>query len=226
MITKPDFSKLYAQLNLRPDCSLEDFKHAYRRQVGNLHPDRRKDARSPPGGEGMSLPDLMSLYAMAMQFQREHGRLPGAPIRGNGQGTVRSALKTPAPAHTDRASKEHDAIPRKNWLLLVALLAVIAYLVISEAPGKPAQSSTPSALQAGSYVAIKPPAQDRIAVGMDAAEVLSIQGTPSHTSDALWEYGPSWISFKKGRVVGWYSSPFYPLRSPKQQSRDKSSSDR
>ena len=43
-------------------------------------------------------------------------------------------------------------------------------------------------------------------------DVLVVQGRPTLQSDAIWEYGPSWIRFEDDRVVEWHSSPLYPLK--------------
>ncbi|MEP6908273.1 MAG: hypothetical protein ABI858_09875 [Pseudoxanthomonas sp.] len=154
----------------------------------------------------------MSLYGVAMQFQKEHGRLPGAPVAGKFKRPPRpprDARQTPA-----RAAKD-DGIPRRGWLLLAGLLAFVIYLVISATPDAPTHAGTSSHQQQlpNATATTTPAGPDYIAVGMDTAAVLSLQGRPSRTSEELWEYGPSWIRFEKGLVVDWYSSPLYRLRS-------------
>src|SRR5690606_24278724 len=69
-----DFLALYQELGLRADCTLEEFRHAYRKRVGALHPDRAGGAEDALQG----LPRLNALYTRAMEFHRRHGRLPGA----------------------------------------------------------------------------------------------------------------------------------------------------
>src|SRR6185312_12423263 len=74
-----DFLDLYKILGLQPGCGLDEFKHAYRRRVSVLHPDRRdNDTHHVVAAE--RLQRLTALYGMAMEFHREHGRLPGAPL--------------------------------------------------------------------------------------------------------------------------------------------------
>lgn len=79
---KPDFSDLYFQLGLRPDCGLEELKRAYHRRVARLHPDR-PDAQSTTATE-LPLADLMALYGAATRFHRRYGRLPGAASKPSG----------------------------------------------------------------------------------------------------------------------------------------------
>ena len=222
MTTTPDFSKLYAQLNLRPDCSLEEFKHAYRRKVATLHPDRHSGEQGVAGDARVPLSDLMSLYGMAIQFQRDHGRLPGAPVTNKSPSLLRPPRNiAPMGAYIERQGEQAvGSISRRNWLLLAGLLALVAYLVISSTPDMPAdQPPNPAHHTAvpAAGASAQPLDGDQIALGMDTATVLSVQGTPSRSSEELWEYGPSWIRFEKGLVVGWYSSPLYRLRTSKQQ---------
>jgi hypothetical protein len=118
---KRDFAQLYAQLDLAPGCSLEEFKRAYRRRIADQHPDR------PGAGEAMPetqipLPELIPLYVAAIRFHRQHGRLPGAmPGRfpGNGPATARTSWPSPAPAN---APPDTPTTPTAHRTLVVALL--------------------------------------------------------------------------------------------------------
>jgi hypothetical protein len=71
-----DFLELYRNLGLNPDCGLIEFKQAYRRRLAVLHPDRQTAATRTSPAE---LQRLTAMYGAAMEFQRRHGRLPGAP---------------------------------------------------------------------------------------------------------------------------------------------------
>ncbi len=51
-----------------------------------------------------------------------------------------------------------------------------------------------------------------IRYGSSRAEVLRIQGEPLLTTDRRWDYGPSYIEFHDGKVIGWHSSILQPLR--------------
>lgn len=78
---KQDFARLYSELGLRPGCSLSELKHAYRRRIAELHPDRRGALSPRPGDSRLPLTDLIALYAAAADFHQRYGRLPGAPAR-------------------------------------------------------------------------------------------------------------------------------------------------
>ena len=77
MARDTDFLVLYRILGLNHDCGLDDLKRAYRRRVSVLHPDRRTDqANQSIAAE--RLQQLSTLYNAAIEFHRQHGRLPGS----------------------------------------------------------------------------------------------------------------------------------------------------
>lgn len=70
-----DFLTLYAELGLAPGVSdLEALKHAYRRRVAQLHPDRA----GADQGDPERLQRLNRLYGAALAFEQRYGRLPAA----------------------------------------------------------------------------------------------------------------------------------------------------
>lgn len=48
--------------------------------------------------------------------------------------------------------------------------------------------------------------------GSTTSEVRAVQGPPISADDAVWDYGPSQVFFKNGRVTGWNNSPMHPLK--------------
>ncbi len=216
---EPDFSQLYSQLDLAPDCTVDELKRAYRRRVGQLHPDRHPGFRASETDTEFS--ELIALYGMAMRFHRRHGRLPGetsvraqrhapgamhdpaAPVRPPLLGWVPPAKELPASNPSSRLA----------WLGIL-LIAPAAYVMVSsgmdELPAvEPASSDSGQAMTGKAAISNRPV---HLVIGMDMSTVLDIQGTPTHKGATLWEYGPSWILFREGRLVEWYSSPLYRLK--------------
>lgn len=216
-----DFLSLYRELGIDPDCSPEAFKHAYRRRVSELHPDRN--------GTGLSGEELLKSlnlgYAAALEFFHAHGRFPGgppapAPHQPSGSPAPRTQ---PVQADLPQEVVSPDA-PRggrqRRWLSVV-LASLVVLVLGSQLAGGGAEDAAPApdALSAVRTVAVQarapraPPASASLWLGMQAEEVLVELGEPTDTArdGALWHYGPSWIRLSCREVVDWYSSPLKPL---------------
>lgn len=146
MADETDFIDLYGKLRLEPNCTLADFKQAYRRHVAAWHPDRRRSGRADALAAAR-LQRLTAQYSAAMEFHRRHGRLPGAPssprasvvtVSTEGAAYVESDTPaTPASASVSLGADERfEDTPlrgwRTRWLWLAALVvvAVIAWSLI------------------------------------------------------------------------------------------------
>ena len=205
-----DFLALYQELGLSADCTLEEFKFAYRKRVGALHPDRANgDAEA-----GHGLPRLNALYTRAMEFQRRHGRLPGAAQAVTGPptpprpGSRPVATPPPAETHAAGAPRRRSRLP---LLLVLAAVLVTAWLWANpalfesaapeRAPEQRASGVAPARLVARTFE-----------LGTPAPRVRALQGAPLGGRDDHWDYGPSWVQFRCGVVSDWYSSPLRPLK--------------
>ena len=204
----PDYNHLYVELGLEPGCSIDELRHAYRRHVAGLHPDRGDPGR--PRGDGtLPLSDLNALYGEAIRFQQRYGRLPGAALPIH----VRASTSA-SPASADGTDGRGDASgdpARRLWLGLLLVAVVVAALVLGS-PDRvvPAAHGDASAAPETRESSAEPSPM-RLEIGMDTATVLAIQGEPVGKSDVEWTYGPSWLRFEKGKLVDWYSSQLYPL---------------
>lgn len=145
-----DFTQLYAWLGLRPDCTLDEFKHAYRKRVAELHPDRQSpDAKHRPHAV-LPLSELTSLYATATRFHRQHGRLPGASPRTRGalspSGNGKSMTYAPRVDTNTRERGEDPAATRQRttyaaWaVILILILILVVEVSIPSQEGRPEAS--------------------------------------------------------------------------------------
>lgn len=204
----PDYNHLYFELGLKPGCSIEELRHAYRRHVAGLHPDRGDPGRRRDDG-ALPLSDLNALYGEAIRFQQRYGRLPGAPQPIH----ARASTSAPASADVEAGPGNTSSNPGPRlWLALLLVAAVVAGLVLGspETAAPTAHGNADAAPEA--RVSPPKPSPTRLELGMDIATVLAIQGEPVGKSDVEWSYGPSWLRFEKGKLVDWYSSQLYPLR--------------
>lgn len=210
-----DFSLLYDALGIRPGCSVDELRAAYRRVAAGLHPDA--------GGRGVDVEKLQQInriYHAATQFQRMHGRLPGErtpvrPPRARAQAARAMATHGGEAAGMQPLAVAPMAGPgrRLRSLLLAGVLAaVIAGLLELHREAAP----VPGPGQAGADAAApsdQPPAGSggRMALGMPPADVLLLSGPPLSAHERRWDYGPSWVAFDCGAVSDWYSSPLRPI---------------
>jgi hypothetical protein len=146
-LTKPTFIDLYGKLRLEPNCSLAEFKQAYRRHVAAWHPDRRRGSRADALAAAR-LQRLTAQYSAAMEFHRRHGRLPGAAALPRTAVLVADSTETAVYVENDLPTaavaasgmqggdERFEETPlrawRTRWLWLAALVivAVIAWSLI------------------------------------------------------------------------------------------------
>lgn len=195
-----DFAALYDELGIDADCTPEQFRQAYRRRVGQLHPDHAGHADGMP-----RLQRLNHLYSAATEFQRLHGRLPGARQGGARDPAGHAPRPTADAAHA--GSPALSGSQRIARYLLPAAVAVVALAWWWAPVDRHGQRDAQHA------VMLAPVGSDSLLrLGADRARVKRIQGMPVNANANRWDYGPSWIEFDCGRVVDWYSSPSRPLR--------------
>lgn len=208
MVIPTDFLRLYEELGLPSDATLDALKQAYRRRVSELHPDRSHD-KDPKAARraAESLQRLTAMYAAATTFHRRHGRLPGASVA---PGRIRATTRIPPRSASPPARRRSRRIV---WFGLIA--AIAAWLLFRPST----QDAPPEIAVSADHDAIAPmrprtrvPAR-ALATGMTSDEVLLLEGAPVTRSGDRWSYGPSWIAFDDGKVISWYSSPLRPLKS-------------
>ena len=211
MSSEIDFFDMYANLGVEPDCDLEQFKLAYRRCVASMHPDRSGNVQNARIAE--RLRRTTQQYGKAMAFHRQHGRLPGARPAARRTDHTQDAqdhLVTPVAVH----APVHTPVPaphRSNRTLIVLGGVVLLALVWQFATVDPAP---PNAVDGGANdvdTAMSQASSPIILLGVSTDGVRSIEGNPTIVNGDQWMYGPSWVRFREGAVVDWYSAPERPL---------------
>ncbi len=207
LASETDFLDLYRRLKLSPDCGLDEFKQAYRRHVSLLHPDRRASSHLDARAAEM-LQRLTAQYGAAMEFQRRHGRLPGAAAAPRVAAAEAAAQVPHHPPLPSGAARR----PHSKMLVLLAVTAM-GVLLWSIAPLSSSPETAPADISSSDDTSQpESAAVPVLSLGMSAENVRAIEGDPIVIHDGRWEYGPSWISFDHDKVVDWYSSPLHSLR--------------
>ncbi len=142
-----DFVKLYAELGLRPDCSLDQLKLAYRRRVAELHPDRRGPDTIPIDAH-QRLSSLIATYRASLRFHRQYGRLPGSH-HSRAPYPDRLGKRLPQTATMPAASNDSNAIPLVRAVgIAIVLIAGLWLLQMawdrSESGGEQSFSAVPA----------------------------------------------------------------------------------
>lgn len=224
-----DFLQLYIQLGVSADCNVEDFKHACRRRIGDIHPDRSETAVVDKRLQ-MPLDELLALYASAIQFHQKHGRLPGAspaagartpaPARARALQTADGNVTTRAPTQATAggavvpasARAARDSAPTSHRYPMLILLG--SFLLLTAIAWSNAEREEPVADvgEVASVGSMPADGAQMLEMGMGHVAVVEIQGEPLRVDGSRWEYGPSWLRFEDKRLVDWYSSPLHPLK--------------
>lgn len=129
---KPDLDQIYSELDLQPNCSLEEFKHAYRRRIAQLHPDR--PGRRPGSSENLTtLSDLIRVYAMVTRFHRRYGRMPGGntPRASSGELPIFLGQDRSHSSPGGDDSESRNSRRARATMTLVALFIALVVLLAS-----------------------------------------------------------------------------------------------
>jgi len=126
----PDFPQLYSELDLPADCSLDEFKRAYRRRIAQLHPDRTGTDGGSDAAQA-ALSELIATYVAVNRFHRRYGRMPGMTPRAVASHPLLSARPVPRtglPSIVPSGDGNERSARSSIWLVLLflALLVLLA----------------------------------------------------------------------------------------------------
>lgn len=133
---KADLSQLYSELDLPPECSLEDFRRAYLRRITELHPDRTGRAPATPEAQA-ALQQLVSTYTEVTSFHRRYGRMPGAaPRSGTHRGPGMSGssgsptMTHPALHSASRETSDNEHGGQEQSRIILRLIVIILTMAV------------------------------------------------------------------------------------------------
>ncbi|UXI66345.1 J domain-containing protein [Tahibacter amnicola] len=201
----------YASLGVRPGCTPDELKGAWRRIVGQSHPDRTGDCREAAD----RLHEATAAYRRLQAFHRRHGHLPGRPVE-----TVAPPAEAPAapPSPLHVAARVMSTQLFRRAALAVAAVAILVPTAIALRPANTEsvvlRPQAPAAAF-GPPVALRPPVapepKRQLRLGDTVKSVRAMLGKPTREKGETWYYGNSSVRFSKGRVVDWYSTKRIPL---------------
>lgn len=205
------FAYDYALLRATPGCDLEELKRCYRLAVRELHPDRNPELAANSDAQD-ALSELTLAYRRLHDYHRAYGRLPGELPRRQAPGVETVAARAPVSGR------------RGRWIAFAAFAVAGLYWLWPAPSGDPGSVPVQAAPAptAGApatdargfkdpYAAALPARRKAVRIGDSKRDVRAALGPPIFGTAEVWEYGPSHVRFKEGRVVDWYSSPLKPI---------------
>lgn len=209
MPVAPDYLADYRALGCAPGCSAAELERAWRLAMSHGHPDRVQPERRAEAIRQTQ--GVNAAYRRLRAFAQQHGRLPGTGV----------AMTTEAPAMPfwEPGQAESDLPPprgRRRALAAAAVLGVLGASWLLHAPPdkEPGRGARRASTTASTAVAVDVAAA--LALQSPAESLMARVGTPPLRRDdgrggEVWEYGPSSVTLRAGRIVDWYSSPLRPL---------------
>jgi hypothetical protein len=147
--------------------------------------------------------------------EAEDGTIASTPLSATGRGRQTAGFARSAkPGYGEGMGTETSAagfgkLPRYFVAAAVLCIAALGWRVVGGEAGVPSVDT-----EAAGAVSLRTSDLGKVAhlaPGMGKDIVQQIQGEPIARHDVRWDYGPSWVEFRCGKVVDWYSSPLRPL---------------
>lgn len=217
--TSRQFEDDYVLLGAAAGCEIETLRLLYRRAVREVHPDVNPALADDPDAQ-QRLRALNTAMQRLEDYFREHERLPLQPL--NAAPEPAFALAGAHPAAPRQAADGGDVrVGGLKWLLVSATVALAIWALAPEPakPPPPVEHAGPSPAEREAARTAEDDARRRaryamafgVRVGDGPERVKAILGKPLMVAGDVWEYGPSHVIFRDGRVVDWYSSPLQPI---------------
>lgn len=228
------FLQHYRTLGIKPGCSPDQMKNAYRRLVKKWHPDHyanQHQAGTRAAAE-RRMREINRAFRSLSDYHRRNGRLPvtedaelkreesvAPPFRQSGgyfESESEMAWGQPAPKSARLRPMYFILFGAALGLLWAAWSAHQRWDVTFDgqahtAVSEPAAGTSDSAAPATAMPAT-PQNDSYFTFGSELGKVYAVQGVPTRTKDDVWYYGKSKVFFADGVVTRWEEDPDNPLK--------------
>lgn len=228
------FLQHYRTLGIKPGCTPDQLKDAYRKLAKKWHPDHYANLREAGtrADAERRMREINRAFRSLSDYQRRHGHLPAVEVAASrNEEHVAPPIRQPG-GHFAAESEDwsHRPAPKSAnirplyFVLFGAALALLwatwsAYrqrdATLDRAAPTEAYAPAPGTRDAAQPVVAAPAApQDDsyFTVGSALGKVYAVQGVPSRTKDGVWFYGKSMVFFVDGVVSRWEEDPDDPLK--------------
>lgn len=216
----------YETMELQPGATWRDVRRSFKHLVQCWHPDKyEQDAEAKQVAEER-LREINKAYLAFSEYYSQHGKMPltAGSSTADWQFQKTSGMDF---VNTHEVNKQARSRPRNivgtKWLLVSLIFGILVFGVIwlRQTPGPVMELSKN---KENSLIVKKAPRREvkverglprdekePIRIGSSAEEVLEIEGEPLMKMERRWDYGPSFIEFRRGKVINWHSSVLRPL---------------
>jgi len=243
MITLSHYEEHYRTLNLQNDCSWDELRKSYKKQIQSCHPDRVVDDSSEKAEAQEHIKALNLAYQDLSKYYKKYNSLPQIDDiefldDTDNATTVREAF-TFEPLDTSihqiktapKSRRKIIAVSVITTLLSVYLFSNMSELTslfessAFEMPSPPNASHSKN--NGDSHTSNQtnntlnkrdiednntPPKNIKyFTIGSSVGKVMDAQGIPDKSTETIWHYGKSTITFKNGKVSNWYRHKDTPL---------------
>ncbi len=235
------YKQHYKTLDLSIDCSWQELRTSYKRQIQLHHPDRLIDGSNEKEQAQEHMKLLNLAYQDLSKYYKMHNCLPLPVIANDPEHVYNRESFTFDPSDTSihQLSKPYKnrkkAIITSLFTVLVIGYILNEFYMLPEPPNTPKKSheldnkQLPSAILSAQQVKHQPQKNNdnneqitnrtdiiprevkTFTFGSSIGAVMDAQGIPDRSTENIWYYGKSTVTFKDGKVASWYRHKESPL---------------
>lgn len=146
MKQKYSYAECYKILKVKPDCSWEELRKAYKLQIQKWHPDRFEDGSAEKQAADEKIRYINSAYQQLSDYHRQQGQLPTAEKPAEPPAQRKSKSEAPTTnkhstngqftAQTDTSGLGKPGKASSKFRIFITLVAVatFSYILLSQNP--------------------------------------------------------------------------------------------
>ncbi len=240
------YKQHYKTLDLSTDCSWQELRISYKKQIQLHHPDRLTDGSNEKDQAQEYIKSLNLAYQDLSKYYKVHNCLP-LPFIANDYEQTNDTYENnrepftfdPSDTSIHQLSKPHKN--RKKVIITLLFVILISGYILNElnslsgstdnstknrdvdnnqqlSAAAPTQASEFQSQQnidsyeqsTGQAENISPETKT-FTFGSSIGTVMDAQGIPDRSTENIWYYGKSTVTFKNGKVASWYRHKASPL---------------
>ena len=221
-----NYRRCYETMELQPGATWRDVRHSFKHLVQCWHPDKyEQDAEAKQVAEER-LREINKAYLAFSKYYSHHGKMPLTSGNSTADWHFQKTsgmdfVNTPEVNGHGRTRSRNIVATKRLSISLIFGILVFGIIWLWQTP----ESDVGSLESKENSLLVKNAPRRQVKIerglpegekklvhlGSSAEEVLEIEGEPLMKTERRWDYGPSFIEFRRGKVISWYSSVLRPL---------------